>query len=424
MENTITRICSIKDHPIKKLPESFRIIYLKGLGAVLSRYKNNDGYLYSLYKAWCLSLLDTEKIDSNWFHSPNEQEIKRAIGIQRIGFRFFSMKYTFFFDCCYLLSSIDTEIDILGLLYEFLMKNHCGFWTKGALKKVMRYFKEGISYENINIQQKTHLEKNNQYKNQNANRILVVANVSACKSTMINALVGHRSNRTKATACTNKLCCLYNKPFNDGILYYDEKLHKYEYSDDMEEVTSDKFNYASFHFNSLLQNDKFCFIDTPGVNNVVDSEHWEITKNAICNNQYNAIIYVSNCRYFGTNDEKNILTFLKKNTRKTIIFVLNQLDSFKQKEDSIDKMLTDYKSDLIKMGFKSPIIIPISAKAALLFKLSETELDEDELFEKEIYERKFEKDYYNLLFKKGYKGNDLIERTGIRELERILMNNK
>ena len=87
-------------------------------------------------------------------------------------------------------------------------------------------------------------------------------------------------------------------------------------------------------------------------------------------------------------------------------------------------MLTDYKSDLIKMGFKSPIIIPISAKAALLFKLSETELDEDELFEKEIYERKFEKDYYNLLFKKGYKGNDLIERTGIRELERILMNNK
>ena len=57
----------------------------------------------------------------------------------------------------------------------------------------------------------------------------------------------------------------------------------------MEEVTSDKFNYASFHFNSLLQNDKFCFIDTPGVNNVVDSEHWEITKNAICNNQYNAI---------------------------------------------------------------------------------------------------------------------------------------
>ena len=132
----------------------------------------------------------------------------------------------------------------------------------------------------------------------------------------------------------------------------------------------------------------------------------------------------SNCRYFGTNDEKNILTFLKKNTRKTIIFVLNQLDSFKQKEDSIDKMLTDYKSDLIKMGFKSPIIIPISAKAALLFKLSETELDEDELFEKEIYERKFEKDYYNLLFTKGYKGNDLIERTGIRELERILMNNK
>ncbi len=424
MEKKIIHICSIKNHPIKKLPESFRIKYLKGLGAVLSRYKDNEKYLYSLYKAWCFSLLDKDKVNLNWFLAPNEKDIKCAISLQRIGFRFFSMKYAFFFDCCYLIESIHAEINLLDCMYEYLMKNYCGFWSKGALNEVMDYFKKGISGKKLNLSLKEHYINNNKNKNPQSNNYLVVANVSAGKSTLINALVGYRLNRTKATACTNKLCFLYNKSIEDGILYYDNILKEYGYSDVIEDVTSENFECASFHFNSLLQEHKLCFVDTPGVNNCEESSHWEITKQAISDNQYNVIVYVSNCRYFGTNDEKSILTYLKKNTHKPIIFVLNQLDSFKQKEDSIDKMLSDYKSDLIKMGFIKPIVIPVSAKAALLFKLDESELDEDELFEKGFYERKFEKDYYNLLFTKGYKGNDLIERTGIRELERILVNFK
>ena len=45
----------------------------------------------------------------------------------------------------------------------------------------------------------------------------MVANVSAGKSTLINALVGYRLNRIKTTACTDKLVYIHNKCSNDGI---------------------------------------------------------------------------------------------------------------------------------------------------------------------------------------------------------------
>jgi len=197
----------------------------------------------------------------------------------------------------------------------------------------------------------------------------------------------------------------------------------YEYYSDLENVDSNMFVEAAFPFNSSLSSKSICFIDTPGVNNVEDTYHRTITEETIRRNDYNAVIYVSNAQYFGTTDERALLEYLYENVRKPIVFVLNQLDKFKQKEDSIDKMLVDYDNLLNSIGFKHPVIIPVSAQAALLFKTDNTKLDEDELFEKELLQKKFEKDYYNLSqYIGGEKRTDLLEKTGILQLERTIIN--
>ena len=99
------------------------------------------------------------------------------------------------------------------------------------------------------------------------------------------------------------------------------------------------------------------------------------------------------------------------------------MDRFKQKEDSIGKMMCDYYADLIKIGFESPIIIPISAQAGLLFKLSDSLLDDDDLYDKEKLKSKFQKEYYNLQSYTSQKKADatLLECSGISCLEKAIL---
>ncbi|MBD5271700.1 MAG: hypothetical protein HDS42_00265, partial [Bacteroides sp.] len=142
---------------------------------------------------------------------------------------------------------------------------------------------------------------------------------------------------------------------------------------------------------------------------------------------YDAVMFVSNSQYFGTNDERHLLNILKSRVHKPIIFVLNQLDKFKQKEDSIEKMVGDYRSDLIKIGFRNPMVVPVSAAAALMFKTDERLLDEEDLMEKEIFEKKFQKEFYNLpsyVKDKSHlpDSNNLLEKTGIINLEKSIIN--
>lgn len=70
----------------------------------------------------------------------------------------------------------------------------------------------------------------------------------------------------------------------------------------------------------------------------------------------------------------------------------------------------------------NPKVIPVSAHAALLFKLQEDMMDEDDLFERELLKKKFLKDFYDLpSYSSHKKSSDLLERTGIPTLERNIL---
>ena len=101
------------------------------------------------------------------------------------------------------------------------------YWTANGVKPK--------AIDNVVV---THKQNNESIFSKKEKRILVVANVSAGKSTLINSLIGCRMNRTKTTACTDRLVSIHNKCFKDGLTHKDLN-GSYSYFQKINEVNRD-----------------------------------------------------------------------------------------------------------------------------------------------------------------------------------------
>ena len=417
MDIVLNRICRIDNHPTAKLDDKFRMAYVKGLISCLYSVSHGSEITKMMTFAWVQSIISThQNLNSLW--RSDIDAIKSAISIKRKGLKFFYMRDSFFFDVFYLAQASLLKECKLDKISDYLCQNACGFFSKKSMNKILIAYKQNSSsIEGVSSAQINHRNANNKLLTTTEKRILVVANVSAGKSTLINSLVGYRLNKTKTTACTDKLVYLHNKCSNDGITTKRND-GTYSYSCDINNVNRDSLIEASLPFNSTLAKERICFIDTPGINNAEDSRHKQITEDVIKKGDYDVVMYVSNCQYFGTNDEHNLLNFLKANVKKPILFVLNQLDVFDPEEDSIDKMLNEYKSDLKKFGFRNPEIIPVSAYASFLFRLDSSYLTKTEAIKRKNMIDLFKDDYYNLpeYIGQGH-SSEILDMTGIKYLE-------
>lgn len=415
MDKIINRICSIDNHPIAQLDEKYRMQYVEGLIACMYSISKGTDIAKMITFAWVHSICNTS---NNLQWKDDIEAVKKAISLKRKGIRFFYMRESFFFDVFYLAQASALEDNNLDRISYYLRQNVCGYFSKKSLNKILIAYKQKSAIiSGVSSAQIIHRRINDEILSGTEKKILVVANVSAGKSTLINALVGYRFNKTKTTACTDKLVFIHNKCLNDGITSKNNK-GKYCYSCNVNDSNSDSLIEAAFHFKSTLGKENICFIDTPGINNAEDCTHKQITENIIKKGDYDAVLYVSNCQYFGTNDEHNLLKFLKANVKKPILFVLNQLDVFNSKEDSIQKMLNDYKLDLKKFGFKSPVIIPVSAYVSFLIRLDSCCLTRTETAKLNNMVELFKDEYYNLPQYIGQgKSTDILDMTGIKILE-------
>lgn len=273
--------------------------------------------------------------------------------------------------------------------------------------------------------------ENKQFIDKKELKIIVTANMSAGKSTLINALVGKEITRTSQEVCTGNACYILNKPFEDNRIHLKtsklflnadyEKLRRYKWKDSI--------SIASFFRGVGSDEKRVCIIDTPGVNSSMNPEHSKITKEIIKKERYHILLYVLNASKLGTDEEMSYLKWVSKNVpKKKVIFVLNKVDNFKIGEDSIEESINKVRKDLVSLGYEDPIICPISAYYALLLKKKyyDNALTEDEDDEYFLYSKKFKKDGYDLskYYKKKYESkkefNLMSIKCGFYNLEKLI----
>lgn len=232
-------------------------------------------------------------------------------------------------------------------------------------------------------------------------RLIVTANMSAGKSTLINALIGKPIARTSQEVCTGNVCYLFNKAYEDNKIHLSaqglnlsataEDLHGYDWNGHI--------SIASYFAGVVSDVPRLCIIDTPGVDAALYKEHSKRAHNALLNDDYDTIIYVVSPTRLGTDAEKKHLQWVAQNLQKDkIIFVLNKLDDYHDFSDSIEDSVHDFKEDLLKIGFENPVICPISAYFSYLLKMRMTgqALSEDESDEYALYAKKFKRSAYDL----------------------------
>ena len=390
-----------------------------------------------LLKSFCISGDDSNLWNSNiWkFYINqilefNDIRIKNTINekVRLNNFNYFTYRYNLLLDALFInaynskiigKTILDKIIQFFGEEYrEKLQLAFEAFYSIGD-NGIIQYKKSLLPIYNV-------IWKNRLFSRQKYIRILVTANMSSGKSTLLNALIGKKINKTLNDSCTSKVHYIHNKAYEDYFIYkFDGELVVDTPLDILLEDNkiNDTFNiHVGTRFRSECEvNKRICLIDTPGVNYSIDKTHREITNNAIMNLKYDLLIYMFNGENMGTDDDVNHLRFIKNNYVGRIIFLINKVDKFRVGNDSIKETLKKAYSELKKLGFKNIEIYPISSYAAYLAKmlLYNESLTEDEIDETKRLMRILNRSDYSL--NQYYKNRILIEN---REnlLEGLLVN--
>jgi GTPase Era involved in 16S rRNA processing len=222
--------------------------------------------------------------------------------------------------------------------------------------------------------------------------IVVIAPMSAGKSTLINALIGSDLLPSQNKATTATICKIKDIDGKEGFdaVIKNGKGEILESQEDIDAAYIEDYNdkgnnedieiFIEGDIKNINSSDlKLVLVDTPGPNNSQNSRHQEVTLNYIKDKNNNPLIlYILNATQLRTNDDKTVLReiseFIKQNGSKAkerIVFVLNKIDELdpekNPKSETLEKVIEDCKSYLVNdFEIESPKIFPISAQFAKL----------------------------------------------------------
>ena len=428
----------IRQHPILSKEKKRQAAYIS-----LIRYFCENNRKCSLWVKSMISLMKEKLMEDSDFvdlqiNSHNIIVINgKKSFLQK--YRFMKFRYCILTDCLFINAFDDIEKG------KTILADVCRIFPKNK-KKLSVLFENFYNVDIAVIKKQFHIMENI-YKIISENRafiaapekkIMITATMSAGKSTLLNALVGKKVNKTQNDTCTAKIHYIYNKAGEDGFSC--ELDHDLELDasidilmEDNEKNESNEIRVGT-RFRSLQSIDaKVCFIDTPGVNSSQNNEHREMTSKAISDIKCDLLIYLMNGENIGTDDDARHLSTVAKNYRGDVIFLVNKLDSFKKNSDSVSETLAKVKDDLIKTGFKEPKVFPISAYAAYLAKMTlyGEELTDDEKDDMDFRKRKLSREEfrYDKYFDEPSHNTDetneaevLLRNSGILALEKLIYN--
>jgi len=149
-------------------------------------------------------------------------------------------------------------------------------------------------------------------------RALLLAGVSAGKSTLINALIGKRVARMAQEACTANLCYLFKESFEDEALHVlASPLNLNASGLDLMRQEKSMPSYVATYFRVLVEpKTRVCLIDTPGANFSLRAAHGKLTQMPLIDDEYHKVIYVLNANKLGTQEEIKRLKRVSENVAK------------------------------------------------------------------------------------------------------------
>ena len=239
--------------------------------------------------------------------------------------------------------------------------------------------------------------------------VSVVATMSSGKSTVINALLGQKLMPSYNQACTATITRIKDndsneytaKVFdNDGNILEEIPRLTYEHMsnfnrDDISEIQVEgDIPFVDANDTNLV------LVDTPGPNNARNKKHHATTFNALNDSPKTVVLYILNATQLATDDDSVLLSSVAANmesggkrSHDRFIFVLNKLDAFNLKEESINDALNAAKEYLESKGIKNPNIYPASALTALniqtILASEVVDDDDDEVYDTKGKVRKF-----------------------------------
>lgn len=436
MQTEILRAAQyVLKHPILVESEEYKKRYINTLEYFVRKYSADNLYSTSMLELYKNKMLSDP---NGYIYKDNELKkiSKGVMSWKRKKFKFFSYRYCLLIDVIFICSYLEYEKSE-KIYREILEIYNKRYWKK---LKYLFLFTVGKTADCEVLDRIEYLREclgiDRKFIEKKEKRILVTANMSAGKSTLLNSIIGKKVNKTQNDACTAKTHLLFNKAFEDGLSYeYDFELElDASYEVLMEDNGNNNQNeiFVGTRFRSVGEVDKpICFIDTPGVNSSQDRAHREISENAISSSKYDVLMYVMNGENIGTDDDRRHLEFVFDNFKGDVIFVLNKLDRFR-KEDSVADTLEQVKKDLQDIGYVNPVVCPVSAYAAYLAKMSlfGEKINDDEQDELEMFYRKLKKEKYkfNIFYPDDYRNisvsedenEQLLLHSGLLSLEKIL----
>lgn len=407
-ELSIASIC--RNHPILKENDEFKIKYINILEFFYNKYCNNDNFAkqnLSIYKNIILEKCLLKYVyRADKVNKYLKDSIFLKINKKNGKWRIFSYRFILAIDCLFICAFDNEDLGKTIISNLKLMSNDfLGFFInkKYDALYLMLYKEKNLTpnfYDIDFLLSKWWINKNQLSKP--IKKIVVTANMSAGKSTLINALIGKKLLQAKNEACTSREYQIINKSFEDRLVSAFDKTLKLNVS--LDELKNDEKKgldkiYIGTYFNGLEDKQRFCFIDTPGVNYSENNEHEQLTKKVIEEKDYDKLVYVINSNYLGTNDDAQYLKYIVDKVKdKEIIIVLNKLDNFDIDEDNIKESIDKVYKDLQRYGLKNSKVCPISAYAGLLAKrkIAGEELSKIESRKLENYIYQFEEPEYDL----------------------------